>query len=107
MNFHEHVLPTNEELMQRLREDMETEKEEYEAKNNEWWNSLSEEEREDAFYAVVKRIHKAEFIDKGSYRYALYDVFGFDPSMYARGMDCGFMDLHNAIEIDEDKGTTI
>lgn len=107
MNFHEYVLPTNEELMQRLREDMETERKDYETKNNEWWNSLSEEEKEDAFYAVVKRIHKAEFIDKGSYRWALYDVFGFDPGMYSRGMDCGFMDLHNAIEINEDKGSTI
>ena len=95
--------PTNEEFIAMIREgmeSMESERDDYEAKNNEWWNSLSEEERENAFYAVVKRIHKAEMIDKGTYRYALYDVFGFDVGMYARGMDCGFMDLHNAIEIE-------
>ena len=86
----------------RLSEAMESGIEQYEAKNNEWWNSLSEDERMDAFYAVVKRIHKAELIDKGTYRWALYEVFGFDESMYTRGMDCGFMDLHNAISWDND-----
>ena len=69
----------------------------HEAKVDEWWDNLSQEEREDAFYAVCKRIHKAELKDKGTYRYALYDVFGFDPSMYKAGMDCGYMALHNAI----------
>jgi hypothetical protein len=69
----------------------------YEAENDAWWDSLSEEEREDAFYAVVKRIHKAEIIDRGTYRYALYDVFGFDAGMYGLGMDCGYMTLHNSI----------
>jgi len=76
----------------------------YEEENDIWWDSLTQKEREDAFYAVVKRIYKAELEDKGSYRYALYDVFGFDGSMYVRGMDCGYMAIHNAIfedEIDE------
>jgi len=74
----------------------------YEAENNAWWNGLTEKEREDAFYAVCKRIHKAEIKDQGSYRYALYDVFGFDEGMYMKGMDCGYMDIHNSI-IDEDQ----
>ena len=69
----------------------------YEADNDAWWDGLSEKEREDAFYAVVKRIHKAELQDKGTYRWALYDVFGFDGGMYTKGLDCGFMALHNAI----------
>jgi len=69
----------------------------YEAENDAWWDALSEEEREDAFYAVVKRIHQAEVIDRGTYRYALYDVFGFDGYMYGRGMSCGYMTLHNCI----------
>ena len=80
-----------------LREAQKKAHEEYEAKNEEWWNGLTEEEREDAFYAVIKRMYKAEVEDRGSYRYALYDVFGFDPSMYGRGMDCGYMNLHNMI----------
>lgn len=73
------------------------EQEEYDLKNDEWWNSLSETEREDAFYAVLKRLYKGEIVDEGSYRYVLYDVFGFDPGMYSRGMACGYMELHNRI----------
>ena len=80
-----------------LAQEMEKSRLKYEAENEAWWNGLTEEEREDAFYAVVKRIHKAEVVDQGSYRYALYDVFGFDPGMYLQGMDCGFMNLHNVI----------
>lgn len=76
---------------------IEEEKKDYEAKNDKWWNNLTETEREEAFYAVCKRIRKADIEDKGSYRYALYDVFGFDLSMYGRGMDCGYMDIHNSI----------
>ena len=76
---------------------MEDQKLRFESKLDEWWNSLPEHEREWAFYSVCKRIHKAELQDKGTYRYALYDVFGFDPGMYMHGMDCGFMHLHNVI----------
>lgn len=93
-----------------LREAQKKAHEEYEAKNEEWWNGLTEEEREDAFYAVIKRMYKAEVEDRGSYRWALYDVFGFDPSMYGRGMDCGYMTLHNMIfdsfELSAMKGVT-
>lgn len=83
---------------------------EYEAKNDQWWNGLTEQEREDAFYAVIKRMYKAEVKDRGTYRWALYDVFGFDPGMYGRGMDCGYMALHNMIfdsfELEAMKGVT-
>jgi hypothetical protein len=77
---------------------------EYEKKNDEWWNNLSYEERCDAFYAVMKRFSHGELEKKGSYRYILYDVFGFGPDMYVSGMDCGFMALHNAIVTQEDNG---
>ena len=70
---------------------------EYENKNDAWWNGLTEEEREDAFYAVIKRLYQGDVIEKGSYRWVLYDVFGFDPGMYIRGMDCGYLNLHNII----------
>lgn len=70
---------------------------EYESKNDAWWNGLTEEEREDAFYAVVKRIYQGDVEEKGSYRWVLYDLFGFDPGMYIRGMDCGYLNLHNII----------
>jgi hypothetical protein len=71
--------------------------EEYEQKNNVWWNKLSQTEREDAFYAVCKRIYKADIVDQGSYRYALYDIFNFEPGMYGLGMDCGYMTIHNTL----------
>lgn len=90
------------EVMTRLGEHMQEHVKQYEAENDEWWNSLSQEEREDAFYAVVKRIHKAEIIDRGTYRYALYDVFGFDAGMYGMGMECGYMELHNCIYTHEE-----
>jgi hypothetical protein len=85
-----------------LSQELEKSRREYEAANDVWWNGLTEQEREDAFYAVVKRIHKAELQDRGTYRWALYDVFGFDGGMYARGMDCGYMALHNAVGDGED-----
>jgi hypothetical protein len=75
---------------------------EYEVKNDAWWNSLTETEREDAFYAVVKRIYQGEIKERGSYRYVLYNVFGFGPGMYVQGMECGYMELHNAIYTHEE-----
>jgi len=80
-----------------IKQELEKKRKVYEHDNDTWWNGLSEAEREDAFYAVVKRIHTSELKDGGSYRHALYDVFGFGPNMYTSGMDCGFMALHNAI----------
>jgi hypothetical protein len=85
-----------------LSQEMEKSRKIYEHDNDTWWNGLTEQERQDAFYAVVKRIHKAELQDRGTYRWALYDVFGFDPGMYMKGMDCGYMALHNAIGDGED-----
>ena len=94
-----------EEALQTLSDigqEMEKARKVYEHDNDTWWNGLSEKEREDAFYAVCKRIHKAELQDRGTYRWALYDVFGFDPGMYGAGLDCGYMAIHNAIGEGED-----
>lgn len=70
---------------------------EIEQRQEEYWNSLSKDDQLKAFCAVVRRIVQAELKDKGSYRWALYDVFGFGPEAYIQGMECGFMALHNAI----------
>lgn len=86
----------------KLSQELEKSRKIYEHDNDTWWNGLTEQEREDAFYAVVKRIHKADLQDRGTYRWALYDVFGFDAGMYMRGMDCGYMAIHNAIGEGED-----
>jgi hypothetical protein len=80
-----------------LGQEMEKRKEQYEVENDAWWNGLTEKERQDAFYAVCKRIYQGEIIDQGSYRYILYNVFGFGPDMYGAGMDCGYMEIHNSI----------
>lgn len=67
-----------------------------------FWNSLSYEDKCNAFHAVVSKIFEGEIREKGSYRYVLYDIFGFGPDMYVRGMNCGFMALHNSIMDDEE-----
>ena len=63
----------------------------------EFWNSLSKDDQLKAFCAVVRRIHKGEVVDKGSYRYVLYQVFGFDAEAYAQAQDAGYLDIHNSI----------
>lgn len=88
-----------EELRKAFKEAAEAENKESDA----FWESLSYDDKCNAFHAVVKRIVKAEITDRGSYRYALYDVFGFREDMYTRGMNCGYMTLHNSIVDGEDK----
>jgi hypothetical protein len=68
---------------------------------NDYWNSLSYNDKCNAFHAVVSRIVQGEIKQKGSYRYVLYDIFAFEADMYSRGMDCGFMALHNSIMDEE------
>jgi hypothetical protein len=74
---------------------------EIEQEQEAYWNSLSKDDQLKAFCAVSRRILQAELIDKGSYRHALYGVFGFGPESYTQGMECGYMAIHNAI-MDED-----
>ena len=71
---------------------------------DEFWDSLTLEQKHNAFYSVVKRIHQGDIVDKGSYRYVLYDVFGFGPEAYGLGMDCGYMAIHNCL-VDNSKET--
>lgn len=63
------------------------------AEDQAWWDSLNGEERARALRQVAKLIHKAEIKDQGSYRHAMYDVFGID---YCDGI-AHYMELHNAI----------
>ena len=78
---------------------------ETEIEMNEWWGSLSKDEQMKAFYSVVKRIVDGELVQEGSYRYVLYQVFGFGTESYMLGMMCGYMELHNSIERDVKKFT--
>lgn len=70
---------------------------EIEEDQEQWWNSLSKEDQLKAFCAVARRIHKGELEDKGTYRWVLYDVFGFGPEAYAPAQMAGYLDIHNSI----------
>lgn len=63
------------------------------AEDQAWWDSLNGEERARALRQVAKLMHKAEIKDRGSYRHAVYSVFGID---YCDGL-AHYMELHNAI----------
>ena len=64
---------------------------------DEFWNSLSEENRLRAFGYVTRKVYQGAIVDKGTYRYVLYNVFGLGPESYMLGMDSGYMAIHNAI----------
>ena len=66
------------------------------------WNSLPEEQRVKIWYYVCNQIYVNEFVDKGSYRHLLYNLFKFDIEAYTLGMDCGLMEIHNSITMTED-----
>ena len=66
------------------------------------WNALPEEQRVKIWYYVCNQIYVNEFVEKGSYRLLLYDLFKFDTEAYTLGMDCGLMEIHNSITTTED-----
>ena len=68
-----------------------------EIEQEEYWNSLSKEQQLNAFCAVARRIYKGDIELNGSYRYVLYDVFGFGPEAYAPAQMAGYLSIHNAI----------
>lgn len=70
---------------------------EIEKESEEYWNSLSKEDQLKAFCAVSRRIYQAEIVDQGTYRHALYGVFGFGPEAYAPAQMAGYLDIHNCI----------
>ena len=112
MNESEPLTPENEKIMndkmdtymdasQNLSKAFEENRRANDIAAGHFWNSLSYEDKCNAFHAVVSKIFQGEIREKGTYRYVLYDVFGFDKDMYTRGMDCGYMALHNSIMDDE------
>jgi hypothetical protein len=85
-------------LLAELAEEQEKIEKQFDAEMDEWWNAMSKEDQMKAFYSVVKRVVDGELVQKGSYRYILYEVFGFGPESYMIGIMAGFMSLHNSIE---------
>ena len=70
---------------------------EVENQSETYWNSLTKEQQLQAFCAVSRRIYKGELEDQGTYRWVLYDVFGFGPEAYAPAQLAGYLSIHNAI----------
>jgi hypothetical protein len=81
----------------RLQEALEESRREYEESVNDFWEGLSYEDKEKAFYHVCKNIHRGDVLEGRSYRGVLYDVFGFDQGSYAIGMECGYLTIHNLL----------
>lgn len=63
------------------------------AEDDAWWDSLTMEQRAQSFRQICKLIYKADVKDRGSYRYAMYDIFNID---YGDGLK-HYMQLHNLI----------
>jgi hypothetical protein len=63
------------------------------AEDDAWWDSLDYDGKSQAFRQITKLMYKAEVTDRGSYRYALYDIFSLD---YGDGLTY-YMQLHNLI----------
>jgi hypothetical protein len=72
-----------------------------------YWNSLSKEDQLKAFCAVVRRIHKGDIVDKGSYRYVLYQMFDFGPESYTQAQMAGYLTIHNCIFDSEHERDTL
>ena len=70
---------------------------ELEEDHNKFWNSLSKDDQLKAFCSVMRRLYKAEIEDGGTYRYTLYNVFGFGAESYVEAQLSGFLAIHNAI----------
>ncbi len=65
--------------------------------HDKFWNGLSKDDQLKAFCSVMRRLYKAEIEQRGSYRYTLYDVFGFGSESYVQAQVSGFLAIHNAI----------
>lgn len=79
--------------MKAFRDAWQAEETKTQAEDQAWWDSLVSEERARCFRQMAKLMHKAEIEHKGSYRYAMYEIFGID---YCDGLT-HYMELHNAI----------
>ena len=80
---------------------------ECEMEQESYWNSLSKDDQLKAFCAVVRRIHKGDVEDKGSYRYVLYNIFEFGPESYGQAQMAGYLALHNCIFDSEHERDTL
>jgi hypothetical protein len=62
-----------------------------------WWESLSDEHQQWAFYNVCRGIYKGDVEERRSYRGVLYDTFGWGCEAYTLGMEARYMEIHNLL----------
>ena len=96
-NYNSFTEYLNSEEYQNYLKELNLAKDAFEVDSKAFFESLAYDEKLKVFSHVIRLIHQGEIVDKGSYRYLLYDIFGFETDSYALGMDCGFLDLHNSI----------
>jgi len=83
----------NSPELQALREVWQESEKRQNAEDDAWWDSLDYDGKSQAFRQITKLMYKAEVTSRGSYRYALYDIFGLE---YGDGLT-HYMQLHNLI----------
>lgn len=84
----------------RFKRDMENHSKELRDRSEDWWQSASDEEREDAFLAVMSRLYDGAIVDQKSLSDTLADIFEFDTHMEVFCTICGFDELYDKLEID-------
>ena len=85
----------NSPELKALRQAWQASESQQKAEDDAWWDSLNYDDKSQAFRQITKLMHKAEVQDRGSYRYALYDIFGLD---YGDGLSY-YMRMHNLIHL--------
>jgi hypothetical protein len=75
------------------------------AADDAWWDSLTMGQRARAFRQICKLMYKTDVQHKGTYRYAIYDIFNID---YGDGLN-HYMQLHNLISraVDDEQGASV
>jgi hypothetical protein len=69
----------------------------YNKKMDVFWNNLSAEEKESAFYCIINKLYKAEIIDnEKSYKKVLQNYFDLNPELHIAHLS-NFLDLRNHI----------
>lgn len=61
------------------------------------WNTMTKADQLRVFCCIMRRLVQAELVDRGTYRYVLYQVFGFGQESYMHAQLAGFLELHNSI----------
>lgn len=82
----------------RFKRDMEKHSRELQNRSEDWWQDASDEERENAFLAIVTRLHDGALVDQKSMSDTLSDIFEFDDHMEVFATICGFDELYDRLE---------